>query len=108
MNLDQYFGTLAGMVALTLLVAGYLNTHIFTNSATWVKRVVSWTVPIILSFIGLWQHAGMFETVNALWTGIYGFATGLISNGVFDIAVIQAILEFIKAKKPEPKKNEFD
>lgn len=105
MNLDQYFGTLAGMVALTLLVAGYLNTHFFTNAATWIKRVVSWGVPIILSFIGLWQNVGMFEGINILWTAIYGLATGLISNGVFDIAVIQSILEFIKAKKPEPKKQ---
>lgn len=105
MNLDQYFGTLSGMVALTLIVAGYLNTHLFTTSATWIKRVVSWLIPIVLSFVGLWQNIGMFEGVNVLWTAIYGLATGLISNGLFDISVIQAILEFIKAKKPEPKDN---
>lgn len=99
MDLSLYFQTLAALVPLVVIVSGYLNTHIFGSSSSTVHQIVSWVMALVVAFFGYFMKLGFLAELNIMWTFIYSAALGLVSNGVFDINLIQSFLELIGARK---------
>ena len=95
----NYFGSTAGIAALTVIIAGYLNKWLNINNSTW-KQVISWVVSISLVAIAGTAQIGMFETFT--WSKdwyifiIEGILAGLASNGFYDIEIIKSFLRVIK------------
>lgn len=99
-DISSYFQSLGLTAGLTLIITGYLNTHALKTANSTIKQIVSWVVAIALAFVGMWKGIGMFSSLSIGWTIVSGLAVGLVANGIFDVALVQSILEFIKAKKP--------
>lgn len=99
MDYSQYFISLAATAATATIVTGYVTTHLLKTLSSQMKQVASWVIAIGICFLANWQGWGLFADLSLVWTAIYGLATGLVSNGIFDINVIQIILGAIGAKK---------
>jgi hypothetical protein len=101
-NMDVWFGTLAGFAAVTVFLSGLVN-KLFKISVSWAKQVVAWLVAILLCFIGNLINFGLLAEATWLQTLVYGLGAGLIANGIFDVAVVRLILQYLKldVKKPE-------
>lgn len=95
-NIEAYFASLAALSAIVLPVTQFFK-NIFKSSGNWTKYL-SWVVSIGLAFVGWWLNLGMFEGIKIVWVVVYGIAAGLVSNSVFDIGILQAILSLFKSK----------
>lgn len=98
MDLTLYFTSFGALAGLVIIITEFLKNLLKANT-TW-SQVISWGVSMLLVFIGNIFSLGAFVGLTPLWIAIYGIATGLVANGLFDINIIQAILEFIKLRKP--------
>lgn len=99
----SFFISLAALVALVVFVASWINTKIKANGA-W-KQIISWMVALALAAIGWLLHLGFLDSLPWYQALIYGFASGLAANGIFDVSVIQSFLKlfgFEKAKPAQP------
>lgn len=96
-DLSPYFGTLTAVVALVLLVTGWVKTHLLKVDG-WKARLLSWVVSGAIAFVGKWQGLGIFADSSILWTAVNAVAVALIANGLYTIDVIQKVLELLKAK----------
>ena len=94
-NIATFFTTLAVFAGTVPVVTQFILRYINTK----YDQVISWVVAIALAFIGWIFKLGIFEGLAWYWIIIYGAAAGLISNGIFDIPVINAILNLIPKKK---------
>ena len=100
-NFNVWFATLAGIAAVTVFLAGAVNTLLkISNKIT--KQIVAWLVAIILVVAGNVFNIGFVAEFPWLTTIIYGFAAGLLANGLFDISWVQAFLNFLNLKKVKP------
>ncbi len=97
-NFNTWFGSLAGIAAVTVFIAAFFN-QIFKISKKIGKQIMTWLVAIILVVIGNLLNLGFISEFPWLTTIVYGFAAGLVANGLFDIPTVQALLNFIKLKK---------
>ncbi len=92
-DLSSYFVSLAAVAAFTVVVT---NVLINLLKIPKFKQLLSWVVAIALAFLGWGLKLGIFsEMVLWWWVLIHGIGIGLIANGIFDIKVVQAILNFI-------------
>lgn len=94
---SSWFGTLAGIAALTVFVAGVLN-GLLKVSKKIVKQIVAWVVAILLALVGNLVNLGFLAEATWLMTVIYGFGAGLAANGIFDISVIHALILAIESQ----------
>ncbi len=95
-SIEAYFASLAALSAIVLPVTQFFK-NILKSSGNWTKYL-SWVVSIGLAFVGWWLNLGMFEGIKIVWVVVYGIAAGLVSNSVFDIGILQAILSVVKSK----------
>jgi hypothetical protein len=98
-DISSYFATLSAAAGLVVIISGYVNAHVFVSSSATLKQIVSWVIAIAIAFVGQIKGIGMFVDTSILWTAANGLAVGLVANGIFDITIVQSVLEFIKAKK---------
>jgi hypothetical protein len=103
LDLTTYFLTLSGLATASMFVTGWLNTNLFKIMNSTGKQIVSWVVAILISFVGMWKGLGLFAQADVVTTIITGVAVGLISNGIFDLKFVQALLELVKAKPASVK-----
>lgn len=101
-DIPGYFASLATVASLGLILTALITKNIDVNST--FKQIISWIVCIALAFVGYFFDIGMFVGINVVWTIILGFASGLLSNGTYDIKLIQGILEFLKLKIPTTRR----
>lgn len=116
------FSTLGGLAALTVVITGFINKT-FKVEKDWVKQLISWLVPVVVSVVGFALQLGLFAAFGplTLWTGwvysiLTGLGVGLISNGLYDINGVQSLLDLItkwigtlqakKAAKNQPQPKE--
>lgn len=97
---ENYFISISAIVVLVVPITEWLKKLL--KATGFGAQVISWLVSIALCFVGWAFKLGMFETINTWWVVLlYGLGTGLAANGVFDIELIQTILEKIfKPTKP--------
>ena len=98
MDLTVYFASLAALAGLVVVVTELFEN--FVKNTTWVQ-VISWVFAIALAFVGQFFQLGIFIGLTWYWTLIYGVAAGLVANGIFDINIVQAILEVLKIRVPK-------
>jgi hypothetical protein len=92
--------TIAGVAALTLVIAGYVKTW-FNLEGKWA-RWVSWIVAMGISLICWLLNLGLYEPFTLPVTLIYGLGIGLVANGIFTSELVQSWLEKIGA---QPKRE---
>ena len=97
-NFNGWFATLAGIAAVTVFLAGFINTLLRITSKIG-RQIVAWLTAIALVTIGNLLNLGFMSEFPWLTTIAYGFAAGLVANGIFDVTIVQALLEFLKLKK---------
>ena len=93
-NINVWLATLSGVAAVTVFLAAFLNTLLKTKG--FMKQVVAWVVAILLLVVGNLVNMGFMAELNWLHTIVYGIAAGFISNGIFDLETIKAILRALK------------
>jgi hypothetical protein len=96
-DLSSYFGSLAALAGLVVVITGWVNTH-GLNLSGWKAQFLSWVISIALAFVGSLKGVGLFAETTVLWTILNGLGVGLIANGIFSIDLVKSLLEFIKAK----------
>lgn len=103
MNITDYFLSLAALVPLVVLISDFIIRGLNIQKA-FVKQIISWVIAVVACLVGMWFDLGMFVDLSIWKTLAYGLATGLIANGIFDITIVQTILNFLfkfLPKKPE-------
>ena len=101
-NIQNYFVNLVGMAGLTTLVVGVVKKLLKLTG--FLAQAVSWVIAIALCYGGWFLKLGLFENVTAAYVPlIYGVAVGLVSNGIFNIEFIKAILRIFKLEPPKAK-----
>ena len=96
-NINLWLASLAGVAAVTVFLAAFVNTLLKTSG--FVKQIVAWVVAILILVIGNLVNMGFMAELNWLHTIVYGVAAGFISNGIFDLETVRAILRALKIEK---------
>lgn len=94
MDISNYFISLAALLPLVVLITDLVVRWLKIQKST-VKQIVSWVISVLLCFFGMFLNLGMFADFSVVTTVAYGFATGLVSNGIFDIKLVQTLLDLI-------------
>ena len=97
-NFNTWFATLGGIAAVTVFVAGAVIKLLHVEQK-WIKQGIAWLIAIILVVLGNLFNFGFSADFPWLTTIAYGFAAGLVANGIFDIEVVKSILEYLTLKK---------
>ncbi len=93
-NIVDYFVSMGALVPLVVLITDFVKRWLDIETGL-VKQLISWVTAIGLCFAGMAFELGMFVDFNIVTTIVYGLAVGLVSNGIFDIKVVQLLLDFI-------------
>ena len=96
-NINLWLASLAGVAAVTVFLAAFVNTLLKTSG--FVKQIVAWVIAILILVIGNLVNMGFMAELNWLHTIVYGVAAGFISNGIFDLETVRAILRALKIEK---------
>lgn len=94
-QLNVYFGSLAGIAALSAFLAALLN-GLLNVTKKMVKQLVAWLVAIILLVGANLVNYGFAAEFSILKSIIYGFGAGLVANGIFDIPFIKILLDTVE------------
>jgi hypothetical protein len=94
MDIGSYFVSLVALVPLVILASDFIKRTLKIEKG-WLKQLIAWAVSVGLCLIGMWFDLGMFKDFTAVQTVAYGIATGLVANGVFDITIVQTLLDLI-------------
>ena len=92
-NINVWLGSLAGIAAVTVFLASVVN-KLFKFEGFW-RQLSAWLIAVILMALGNLVNLGFMAEMDWLHTIVYGIATGFISNGIFDIAFVQLVLQTI-------------
>ena len=97
-----YFSTLGGVSALNVVVTEMINSA-FGVKASWLKQLISWVCPMLLSVLGFVFGFGIFGAYGTIssvsgwiYTVLTGLGLGLTSNGIYDIEWVQNIIKNVK------------
>ena len=97
-----YFSTLGGFSALNVVVTEMINSA-FGIKAGWLKQLISWVCPMLLSILGFVFGFGIFGAYGTIssvsgwiYTVLTGLGLGLTSNGIYDIEWVQNIIKNVK------------
>jgi hypothetical protein len=101
-NIQNYFANLVGMAALTTLVVGVIKKLLKLTG--FLAQAISWVTAIALCYGGWLLKLGLFADITAAYVPlIYGVAIGLVSNGIFNIEFVKAILRLFRLEPPKAK-----
>ncbi len=96
-NINVWLGSLAGIAAVTVFLAAAVN-KLLKLEGFW-KQLMAWIVAILLMVVGNLVNLGFMAELDWLHTIVYGIAAGFISNGIFDLETVKAILRALKIEK---------
>lgn len=91
-DIPQYFVSLSVFAPLVVIITEFIKANIKIEN----NQLLSWIVSVLLSAVGWFLQLGMFAGVAWYWIFIYGLSSGLVANGIFDISIVQAILNLFK------------
>lgn len=97
-DFNSWVSTLATIAAAAVFLSAMITTW-FKVTQKLVKQVIAWLVAIALTFAGNLLNIGFAADFPWLTTLAYGFGAGLVANGLFDINVVQSVLDAINLKK---------
>lgn len=90
----EIFFSIPALVAFVLAATAIIKKSLITSGGA--TQYISWAVSILASGIGYYLDAGIFMNMAWYYILIYGFAVGLISNGLFDWKLIKQLLLLFK------------
>lgn len=101
----ECFGSLAGIAVLCSIISGYIITwcKVKSENRQWTSWLVSVCITAVAVLLGVYCDFGVFVSFDvASWTSwVYAVVTailgGLLSNGIYDINMVQKILDWIGA-----------
>ncbi len=96
-DFSGYFASLIAFCPLVIFITEWLKQHIKVSGG--LNQLFSWLVSIGLAFVGWGLNLGMFNNIEWYVVIVYGLAAGLVCNGIFDIKVVQSILNAIFKKR---------
>ena len=107
----ECFGSLGGIALLCSIISGYIIKwfNVKSENRQWTSWLVSVCITAVAVVLGVFCDFGIFETFTVGdWTSwLYAIITailgGLLSNGIYDINMVQKVLDWIGAF---PKKEE--
>lgn len=97
-DFNSWVATLATVASAAVFLSAIINTW-FKIEKKILKQVVAWLVAIALTFLGNLLNVGFTADFPWLTTLAYGFGAGLVANGLFDISIVQSVLDFLQLKK---------
>lgn len=97
-NLNTWFYDLAGLAALTVFTASFLNRILTIIGSGW-KQLVALVVGFLLAGLANLVNLGFFADLTLLQTVAYGIGAGFISNGIFDLNFVRSFLQFVGLEK---------
>ena len=100
-DLISYFFTVPSLAALVVVSTQFVKKN-FKLEDDWAQYA-SFVIGLVWSCIGFFFGYGIFVGVEWYYIFIYGMASALIANGLFDWNLIKAILVFAKLKTGETK-----
>lgn len=95
------FTTIAALSAGVLTITQMLKKWLGTNDQLTI--IVSGVVSLVVSGLGYWLQAGIFEFVEWWYVFVYGLAAMVIANGFSTWEFVRAILTLLKLKVPVKK-----
>ena len=97
-DFNAWVATLSTIAAAAVFLGGGIITIFKITIKIW-KQIIVWIVSIVLTVLGNLFNIGFASDFPWLTTIIYGLASGLVANGIFDIGTVQGILAFLKLKE---------
>lgn len=101
-NLNMYLGSMVGVAAMATFLGALLN-GLLKVTKTFVKQLVVWLVAIATLVIANLVNMGYAAEFTIWQSLLHGLGAGLVANGIFDIPVVKAIMEFIEKLFNKPK-----
>lgn len=108
----EFFATFSGFVAGVVLVSQFI-IRIAKVDKGWLKQLISWLLSIALAAVGFGFQLGYFADFGPInqWQGwvltaLNGVGAGLVANGIFDIDLVQDILNWIESLFKKKTKTE--
>lgn len=92
--MEQYFFSLAALVPLIVMAADFIIRWLKVEDSS-LKQMISWGVSISLCLFAAWVDIGIFSGISIWQTILYGVGAGLVSNGIFDLGLVQMFLDFV-------------
>lgn len=102
MDLSSYFADLATMAALVVALSEWLGGRLL-NLRGLPAQALSWVIALAVTAVGYLLGLGVVAGLSLPMLIAHGLATGLVANGIFDIKVVQALLEGVKLRLPKKK-----
>lgn len=102
---ESYFATFAGIVVVTSLITEVIKSLFKTELNSWIQRIISWIVGILLGLFAWIFDLGMFMDLEWWQSLLWGFGAGLASNGLFDTGLIEWLFGLFTNKKTENKEE---
>lgn len=100
LDLSQYFVSLGALAGLVIIITEFIKKiKAITDAASWIKQIISWIVSLGLAFAGNYFQLGIFANLSTTLVIVYSVAVGLIANGIFDVTLVQALLNLFKKKE---------
>lgn len=97
LDFTQCFATLAAFCPLVIFITEWIKKYIKVSGG--LNQLFSWLISIGLAFVGWGLQLGMFAGIEWYVVIVYGIAAGLVCNGIFDIKLVQDILNAIFKKR---------
>lgn len=94
-NFNQWFGSFAGLAALTAFVAAFFNGLLKVTKG-FPKQLVAWVVALLLAVVANLTKFGYMAEYTIWQSLIHGFMAGLASNGIFKVPLAVDILKWVE------------
>ena len=94
------FVTFAALVAL-IPFAMQLFKKLIPDAVGWFTQICSWLVGIILTMFGWYFNLGFLADMTWWLALLYGFGASLAANGIFDIGLIEWILQLVGLQRKQ-------
>jgi len=100
-NLNVYLGSMVGVASMSVFLGALLN-GLLKVTKTFVKQLVVWLVAIVTLVIANLVNIGYAAEFTIWQSLLHGLGAGLVANGIFDIPIVKAIMEFIEGLFNKP------
>lgn len=94
-NVNAWFGSFAGIAALTAFVAAFFNGLLKVTKG-FPKQLVAWVVALLLAVVANLVNFGYMAEYTIWQSVIHGFMAGLASNGIFKMPLAVDLLKWVE------------
>lgn len=101
-NLNIYLASMVGVAAMSTFLGALLN-GLLKIVKPFIKQLVVWLVAIAVMIIANVANIGYGGEFTYWQSLLHGLGAGLVANGIFDVPIVKAIMEFIEKLFNKPK-----